>query len=252
MYTEEELVQLKREEEELTEEELVALIAALHITLSDLNDKIRLFYQKYGKDGVVTYADVKKWVSSSNHAKRLTVLNHSISELFDAGFSNFENAFTQHLRDIVMKEAQFFGIELDVDKILDTVWGLDESTWLKRLTAHQQRWTTQIAADLKISFLRQDEIVDVLQNMAKRGESMEKILKRLWRTESNAVSSISRKKIYEAMGVKKYRFLHLDGCQCEKCEDMHHRVFPFSEYIVGITANPLHPNCGDATEPVAD
>lgn len=252
MYTEEELYNLKNEEEELTEEELVALLAALHVTLTELENEIRLFYQKYGKDGVITYSEVKKWVSSTNHTKRLAVLNHTISELFDAGFSDFEKIFTSHLQNIVLKESQFFGVELDIDEILNTPWGIDDLTGTSRLTAHKKRWTIQIANDLKLSFLRQDEILDVLENTATRGEAMEKILKRLLRTESNAVSSIARKKIYDALGVTKYRFLHLDGCSCEKCSDMHNRVFPVSEYIVGVTANPLHPNCDDTTEPVDD
>ena len=252
MYTEEELSKLRNEEEELTEEELVALLAMLHITLSELENEIRLFYQKYGKGGVITYNDVKKWVSSNNHTKRLTVLNHTIAELFDSGFRNFEKLFTDHLHNIVIKEAQFFGVEIDVDEILDTIWGADSSTWLQRLTAHEQRWTIQIANDLKLSFLRRDEILDVLENAAERGKSMETILKRLWRTESNAVSSLTRKKIYETLGVKQYRFLHLDGCHCEKCGGMHRQVFPVSEYIVGVTANPLHPNCGDITEPIIE
>lgn len=252
MYTEEELNQLRSEEEELTEEELVALLAVLHVTLSELEKEIRIFYQKYGKDGVITYNEVRKWVSSNNHARRLTVLNHAVAELFDTGFGDFEKVFTDHLLAIVEKESLFFGVELDVDKILNTRWGIDDMTWAQRLTAHQQRWTTQIANDLKVSFLRQDDVLDVLENAAERGQSMEKILKRLLRTESNAVSSLARKQIYETLGVKKYRFLHLDGCKCEKCADMHNRVFPLSEYIVGTTANPLHPNCGDTTEPVAD
>ena len=252
MYTEEELSRLKNEEEELTEEELVALLAVLHITLSELEKAIRLFYQKYGQDGVITYNEVKKWVSSTNHTKRLAVLNHTISEIFDAGFRDFEKLFTSHLHDIVAKEAQFFGVDVDVAEILDTVWGVDDSTWLQRLTAHKQRWTIQIANDLKVSFLRQDEIIDLLEDAATRGKSMETILKRLWRTESNAVSSITRGRIYETLGVKKYRFLHLDGCHCEVCTNMHGQVFPISEYIVGVTANPLHPNCGDVTEPIIE
>ena len=252
MYTEAELHKLKKEEDELTEEELIVLLAALHVTLSSLEKEIRLFYQKYGKDGVITYNEVKKWVSSSNHAKRLTVLNHTITELFDTGFNEFEKLFTNHLTNIIKKECEFFGVQLDVNDILKTGWGTDNATGLWRLNAHKRRWSTQLGNDLKVSFLRQDEILDVLKNTTKRGESMETILRRLWRTESNAISSITRKKIYEALGVKRYRFLHLDACHCEECTEMHQQVFPVSEYIVGVTANPLHPNCDDTTEPIID
>lgn len=250
MYTEDELKQLGIEEDELTEEELLLLLAALHTTLGEFEKEVRAFYQKYGKDGVVTYSEVKKWVSSTNHTKRLFFLNQVVSDLFETGFNAFETTFKSHLQDIVLKEAQFFGVELDVDEILDTVWGMDEGNWLQRLTAHRNKWTVQLNTDLKLSFLKRDSIIDVLTNVAKRGESMETILKRLFRTESNAVSSIARKKIYEILGVEKFRFLHLDGCTCELCSDMDGQVFPVSEYVVGVTANPLHPNCRDITEPI--
>lgn len=251
-YTEEQLKALGAEEDELTEEELVLLLAILRVTLSDLEHELRVFYQKYGTDGVVTYADVKKWVSSKNHTKRLFFLNQTIAGLFEASMDEFTKAFETHLTQIISNESKFFGVKLNVDELLNTVWGVDESTWLRRLAEHRDRWTTVICNDLKVSFLKQDDIIDVIKQITKRGESIETVMKRLWRTESNAISSICRQKAYETLGIKKYKFVHVDGCSCEKCSDLHGRVFPVSEYEVGITANPLHPNCNDTTMPVTD
>lgn len=252
MYTEEEIKELGIEENELTEEELILLLAALNATLSSLEKEIHAFYQQYGTDGVVTYAEAKKWASSRNHTKRLFVLNQTISGLFDLAFVEFEERFTKHLTDIVLKESQFFGVKLDVDEILNTIWGVDESNWLQRLLAHKDKWTTVINNDLKVSFLKQDKIIDVITQATKRGDAINTILKRLWRTESSAVSSICRKKIYEELGIKKYRFIHVDACSCQSCSDLHEKVFPVSEYQVGVTANPLHPNCEDTTMPITD
>ena len=252
MYTEEQIKKLGVEEDELTEEELVVLLLALRYTMSSLEKELRAFYQEYGRDGVVTYADVKKWVSSKNHTKRLFFLNQTVSGLFELAFDEFTESFVTHLEKIVAMESEFFGVKLDVAEILDTVWGVDESNWLQRLIAHRDKWTTVINNDLKVSFLKQDKIIDVIAQATKRGDSIETILRRLWRTESNAVSSICRQKAYEQLGIKKYRFIHKDGCSCEKCSEMHNRVFPVSEYEVGVTANPLHPNCGDDTMPVVE
>lgn len=252
MRTEEEIIALGEEEDELTEEELLLLLASLHTTLSALEKEIRNFYQKYGTDGVITYSEARKWVSSKNHTKRLVFLNQTISDIFEAGFDDFETSFANHLRHIVLREADFFGVDIDVDDVLDTVWGVDESTWLKRLMAHRSKWTNQINYDLKLSILKQDSVLDVLTQMVKRGESMDTILARLWRTESNAISSIARQKIFRELGITKYRFIHVDGCTCEQCNDLHQKVFPISEYVVGVTANPLHPNCKDRTEPILE
>lgn len=252
MYSEEELKKLGEDEEELTEEALIVLLATLGITLSDLEKELRAFYQEYGKDGVVTYADVKKWVSSKNHTKRLFFLNQTVSGLFETAFDDFTVAFSKHLADIVAMESKFFGVKLDVDAILDTVWGVDEANWLQRLLAHRDKWTTIFNNDLKVSFLKRDKLLDVISQAAKRGESIEVILKRLWRTESSAVSSICRQQVYEELGIEKYQFIHVDGCSCKACSELHGHIFPVSEYQVGITANPLHPNCNDTTMPVID
>lgn len=250
MYTEEEIMRLEEEEHSLSEEELLFLLAALHTTLDEIQKELQLFYQKYGKDGVVTYSEVKKWVSSTNHTKRLFFLNTTISNIVEAGFDNFEKSFVSHLEDIIAKEAQYFNVDIDEDEILNALWGADGSNWSQRLLAHRTKWTAQINIDLKLSFLKRDSVSDVIRQMVKRGESMEKILTRLWRTESNAISSLSRQRIYETLGIKKYRFVHIDGCHCEVCSDMDNRVFPVSEYEVGVTANPLHPNCRDITVPI--
>lgn len=252
MYTEEELRKLGIEEDELTEEELLLLLAALHGALSNLEREIRLFYQKYGKDGIVTYAEARKWVSAKNHTKRLVVLNETISSLFEASFVNFEKDFRNHLTNEITKEIKYFKVDVDIDDILNTVWGEDGANWLQRLTAHRNKWVTTINSDLKVSFLKRDSVIDVISNLAKRGETMDVILKRLWRTETNAISSITRKEIYKKLGIKNYRFIHVDKCHCEKCTDMDNVIFPLSEYIVGITANPLHPNCKDRTVPIWD
>lgn len=252
MYTEKEIVELTEEEQELTEEELLVLLAALNATLQDLEKELRNFYQEFGKDGVVTYSEVKKWVSDKKHVTRLLFLNQTISDVFERGFDVFEDSFATHLRAIVKKECKFFNVDIDIDEVLNTLWGVDESNWLQRLNAHRSKWNIVINNDLKLSFLKRDSIGNVLTQTIERGESMETILKRLWRTESSAISSIARKNIFEKLGIKKYQFIHVDGCVCERCSDMHNRIFPIAEYIVGVTANPLHPNCNDITVPITE
>ena len=164
----------------------------------------------------------------------------------------FELTFKEHLLKIILNESEFFGVSVDADVILNTGWGVDGLTWQQRLLAHRSKWESVIGNDLKISFLKKENIADVLTQVTKRCESMEKILTRLVRTESSATSSMLRQTVYKELGVKKYRFIHIDGCTCEKCNDMHNRVFLISEYVVGATANPLHPNCDDTTMPVVD
>jgi SPP1 gp7 family putative phage head morphogenesis protein len=82
---------------------------------------------------------------------------------------------------------------------------------------------------------------------------MNYILKRLAYTEGKAVSALTDYKSYKELGVKKYQFLTMnDGLTCERCDELHERIFPISEFNVGFTANPLHPWCRCRTKPILE
>ena len=87
IYDEKALTKLEQEEHHLTEVALIAIFAWLYSTKSNLENELRQFYQKYGKDGVVTYSEVRKWVSEKNHKRRLTWLLALISTQFTLLFS---------------------------------------------------------------------------------------------------------------------------------------------------------------------
>ena len=250
MYSEEEIKQLAEDENELTEEEILVLLAALHTTLDELEKEIRLFYQKYGKDGIVTYAEAKQWVSSTNHVRRMVFLNQGIADIVTDGFNNFEQTFRFTLTNIIEKEAKFFGITVDIDELLNTPWGVDGLTALERLSIHRKKHILNVNCNLKRSILRGDSIFDVLDEMSKYGDKMDWQLTRLLRSESNAMSSIVHKQGFIANGYTHYKFVHVDRCSCEQCESMEGKIFPIEEYEVGITANPLHSNCKDTTVPI--
>ena len=73
MYTDEQFEQLEQEELEITEEEIALMLLLLSATKSTVEKELRDFYSKYGKDGVVTYQEARKWISSADHRRRLTV-----------------------------------------------------------------------------------------------------------------------------------------------------------------------------------
>lgn len=247
MYTDEELDQLEKKEHSLTEEAFAALLLLLGLTEDELETEIINFYSKYATNGVVTYQAARKWVSNKDHTKRMLALFSYIGTTFDGAFVDFEHNFRKHLMMIVESEIEFFDIDpslINIDKILDMTWGVDELTWNDRLWQYYDKWTTVIANDLKQSFLKQDEILEVLDDLNKRFLSMEKILWRLYVTETTAVGSLARKEIFKELGIKKYRFYaREDERTCEHCGSLHGLVFPISAYEVGVTASPIHGHC---------
>ena len=256
MYTDEQFDQLEQEQFSLTEEALAILLLALGINHDSLEREVTTFYHKYGDNGVVTYSDARKWVSNKDHRRRLVVLYSFIWDMFDVSFVDFESKFRNHLIDIVESEIKFFGLEpslFDIDKILDTSWGVDDLTWSQRLLAYQDKWSPLLSNDLKVSFIRRDNLIDALESLDGRFTSMEKILKRLYVTESTAVSSITRREIFKHLGISHFRFYtREDEKTCEHCGSLHGLVFPISAYEVGVTAPPVHSNCRCQTIPILD
>ena len=244
MWTDEQFDELEQEEHELTEEAIMAMLLLLGSIRSDLENTIREFYQKYGKNGVVTYQDARKWVSNEDHRKRMVVLLLFINTRFNDLLGELEEPFREVMTSVIAKEASFFNVNLDVDDLLFKEWGVDELNWLDRLEDDVELWFYNVSKDIKQSLLKRESIDDVLDTLDKRFTSMEHVIKRLAFTESTAVGSTARKEIFKELGVKKYRFYaREDERTCEHCGSLHGLVFPISAYEVGVTASPIHSHC---------
>lgn len=244
MYTDEQFEKLEQEEREITDEAILIILLLLANTRGNLEKELRDFYSKYGRDGVVTYAEARKWVSEQDHRRRITALTVVIGSLFLDVLSQAEGHFRRFLIDVITKEAIFFGVTVDVDALLLRKWGFDNLYWLERLTADVDLWNATILKDLKQAMLKGSTIDDLVAQLNKRFSSINSVLKTLGLSESTAVGSMSRQAIFKELGVEKYRFYtREDERTCETCGAMHGLIFPMSAYEIGVTASPLHPRC---------
>ena len=244
MYSEEQFIELEQQERQLTDEAILIMLLILNDTKVSLENELRAFYQKYGKDGVVTYAEARKWISEQNHTRRLTALNLVISNEFNSMLPKLKTEFEKMLKSVVDKETDFFGVEIDTDTTLTQKWGKDDSTWLKRLEDDVALWSATILMDCKISILKRSSLDVVLGKLDKRFKSISSVLTALGLTESTAIGSLARQKIFKELGINKYQFYtKADERTCDTCGSMHGLTFPISAYEVGVTASPLHPRC---------
>lgn len=244
MYTDEQFEKLEQEEREITDEAILIMLLILANTHGNLEKELRDFYSKYGRDGVVTYAEARKWVSEQDHRRRITALTVVVGALFLDALAQTEVHFRRFLIDVVGKESTFFGVKVDVDALLTRKWGFDDLYWLERLEADVHLWNATILKDLKQAMLKGSTIDELLAQLDKRFSSIDYVLKTLGLSESTAVGSMSRQAIFKALGAEKYRFYTKeDERTCETCGAMHGLIFPTSAFEVGVTASPLHPRC---------
>ena len=253
MYTDEQLDQLEQEEHSITEEALIAMLAILGNTQAELEKELRNFYQKYGKDGVVTYQEARKWVSSDDHRKRLFVLYLCFQDVFNRTLEYMTPQFETLIRGVITKESEFFKVDLDYDKLVDSTWGVDNQNWSNRLTDDVELWLARMINDCKVNLLQRKNIAQVLEQLDERFDSMTSVLHTLVQSESTAYGSIARKEVFKELGVKKYRFYtRPDERRCEHCGALHGLIFPISAYEVGVTASPIHPRCRCWEVPIID
>lgn len=244
MYTEKQFEELEQDERTLTEEAIAAMLVLLASTKRDLEKELRSFYQKYGKNGIVTYQQARKWTSDKDHRRRLSVLLLAMLEHFDILHSKLNPKFDSFLTKVVQKETGFFDVGLEVDDVLEMKWGVDEATWFTRLADDVELWNAYVANDVKRSLMRHDNVEDVVKMLNKRFTTMENVIQKLAMTESTAVGSLARREIFKELGIKKYQyFAREDERTCEECGSLHGLVFPISSYEVGVTASPIHPWC---------
>lgn len=223
---------------------MVVLLLLLSSLKEDLQGELQKFYRKYGSDGIVTYQEARKWVSDKDHRRRLTVLLLAITTKFNLTLPQLNSKFKSLLKDISGKESGFFDVEIDVDKVLNTKWGVDDSKWSNRLSDDVVLWTAYVMNDIKRSMIKQDNIDKVLNQIDKRFGTIENVMKALVLTESTAVGSIARREIFKELGVEKYQFFtRADERICDVCGSLHGIIFPMSAYEVGATASPIHPRC---------
>ena len=229
---------------------MIAILASIN---ANLENELRNFYSKYGKDGVVTYSEARKWSSSNDRRKRLTVLLLYINENFNELRNGLTPKFKEMLKRVVEKESNFFKITVDSEKPLEEPWGTDDKTWLDRLDDDIAIWCAYILSDIKRAFVKGNTLDETLAQLNKRFNYIEYVLKTLGLSESTAVGSIARRYIFRELGITKYQFYTKpDERRCETCGSMHGLVFPISAYEVGVTASPLHPRCRCWEVPVMD
>lgn len=255
MYTDEQFEQLEQEERTITDEAIALMLLLLADTKSTLEKELRDFYSKYGRDGVVTYAEARKWIGGNDHRRRITALLTYVQTNFDELQEKLSPVFYEMLVDVIGKEVTFFNVDFEnvADKPLDESWGADEKTWQERLVNDIALWCAYILMDIKQHMLKSRSIDELIAKLNKRFAYMESILTTLGLSESTAIGSMARRMIFRELGVSQYQFYtKADERTCEICGSMHGLIFPISAYEIGVTASPLHPRCRCWEVPIMD
>ena len=241
------LTAFEKSQHDLTVEAFRAILEEMYGCQKEVEREIEAFVREYGRDGVVTYAEARKWVSRDDHRRRMTALLLTISALYVTLFGKISKTTGSLLNTIAENEYRFYGLKPEdgkIAKILEKPWGVQEMSWEQHIDEYKSRWNSIHSRDLTVAFLRRDGIDKILKDYRKQAEREQKIIKTLLDTESSAIGTSARAEILKELGETRYQiFTRVDERRCDTCASMHGMIFPFSAFRVGETAPPFHARC---------
>lgn len=225
-------------------------------------------YIKYGQENAVSQAWYKqlKNASARVHVSRLDslklqlqaqaealhgaqteLLETSLAEVYERGY--YHTAF--ELQKGIGVGWTLHGLTDDtIKKALARPWTLDAQTFSDRIWANKQALVNSVNTQLTQTIMRGAAPDKAIKAIAGRFKVSRSQAGRLVMTETAAFANMARKDCFTDLGVKKYVIVEtLDKETCSLCGSLDGKVYPMSEYKVGVTAPPFHPWCRGTTAP---
>ena len=213
------------------------------------------------------YAKQLENASAKVHIDRLTALKiqmemavNELSEKTAEGLkSTLENIYEEGYYKSafeIQKGVGFgsaFGV-LDKETVAAVVakpWTADGKNFSKRIWGDQRaRLIKSLENDLTQAIIRGDGPDGVIKKLTENFGVARNRASTLVMTESAFFAAESSRKSMEALEVEKFRVLGtLDKTACRACGEKDGKVYDMSEYEIGKTAPPFHPNCRCTTAP---
>lgn len=225
-------------------------------------------YIKYGQENAVSQAWYKQLKNASArvhvsrldslklqlqaqaealHGSQTELLETSLAEVYERGY--YHTAF--ELQKGIGVGWTLHGLTDDtIKKVLARPWTLDAQTFSDRIWANKQALVNSVNTQLTQTIMRGAAPDKAIKAIADRFKVSRSQAGRLVMTETAAFANMARKDCFTDLGVKKYVIVEtLDKETCSLCGSLDGKVYPMSEYKVGVTAPPFHPWCRGTTAP---
>lgn len=225
-------------------------------------------YIKYGQENAVSQAWLKqlKNASARVHVSRLDSLKLQLQQQAEVLHGAQSEALNSSLNEVYSRGYYHTAYELQkgigvgwtlhgltdssIRKVLSRPWTLDGQTFSDRIWSNKESLVNTVNTQLTQMIMRgaaPDKAIKAISDRFKVSKSQ---AGRLVMTESAAFANEARRDCFKDLGVERYRIIGtLDGETCSLCGSLDNKVYPMSEYRVGLTAPPFHPWCRCTTAP---
>lgn len=225
-------------------------------------------YIKYGQENAVSQTWLKQLENASAkvHISRLDSLKLQLQQQAEVLYGNQADEIDGLIRRIYSDGYYHTAFEIQkgigagwtlhgldggtIQKVLSRPWTLDGQTFSGRIWENKGALVNSVNTQLTQMMMRGAAPDQAVKAISERFKVSKSQAGRLVMTESAAFANEARRDCFRDLDVERYVIIEtLDGETCGLCASLDGKVYPMSEYRVGVTAPPFHPWCRGTTAP---
>ena len=228
-------------------------------------------YTRYAEENEISGAWAKQLENASArvHISRLEALKIETQQEVEKLYGNCTDAIDHHIRDAYTSDFYHTAFEVQkgigvgtamnrldpetVGKIVSKPWAVDGKNFSDRLWENKTKLINNMHNSLSRMCITGEAPDRAIAEISKQMGVSKAQAGRVVMTESAAFANKARQDCMKELDVEQFEVVEtLDSHTCETCGGMDGKHFPMSEFEVGVTAPPFHPNCRGCTCPYFD
>ena len=140
-----------------------------------------------------------------------------------------------------------------IEKVIHKPWASDGKDFSDRIWQDKTKLVGSLGDHINRVCILGESPDTAIKKLSKDMQTSRSNASRLIMTETAYFGNLAERDSFDKLGVKEYEIVAtLDSRTSEICQDMDGKHFPISDFKVGISAPPFHPNCRSCTCPYFD
>ena len=249
----------------------ISLVEARRLLKSSELDELKWDveqYIRYGKENAINGQWMKELenASAKAHINRLEALRLQMQQSLEVMFGNQLDSVDSAIRDVYQSGFLHTAYEIQkgigtgwsfaspndrlIDKVIRKPWAADGQTFSDRIWTNKQKLVNELNTTMTQNIIIGADPQKTIDALARKMNVSKQNAGRLVMTEQAAFSNAAQKDCFAELGVEQFEIVEtLDSFTCSLCGSMDGQHFPMSQYEIGVTAPPFHPNCRGCTCP---
>lgn len=225
-------------------------------------------YIHYGEENALSGEWMKQLENASAryHISRMEALKVQMQQNLEVMFGNQIDTIDTAMRDIYINGYYHTAYEIQkgagvgwnfatldnrsISKVINCPWAADGKNFSERIWQNRQKLVNELHTQLSQNIILGQDPQKAIDAIAHKMNTSKINAGRLIMTEKAFFSSAAQKDCFKELGVEMFEVVAtLDSHTSDICQEMDGKVFPMTQWEVGVTAPPFHVFCRSTTVP---